>query len=110
MESAVSHLGSARPSLLLGGNGDNGELEVAMVSHGVKDVFLADDGRLMGTVSVLDTPEGEKLKELLSGSPGVVFRLAGQGTVNDGEIGADYLPTHSIAIPADEDSWDGSLL
>jgi hypothetical protein len=62
-------------------------LDLARVSHSVSDLHVTHDGKLLGKVMILATPQGELLQKVLEAEPSRQFRMAGIGKLEDNEDG-----------------------
>lgn len=77
------------------------------VSHNVKKMWI-EEGVLYGEIQILQTPAGEKIKELLQ-NQSVVFRSRAIGNVNeDGTVEIEKIISFD-AVPADTDAFKGLL-
>jgi hypothetical protein len=82
------------------------EINLSRVSHDVERIWV-EDSILYGEIRVLDTPEGEKIKNIMSGidDRSIVFRSRSAGTVNkDGTVNIEKLFSFD-AIPKDQDPY-----
>jgi hypothetical protein len=69
---------------------DGLQIDMTKVSHVVKNLRI-EDNYLVGDFTVLKTPEGKKLSELLNASPATVaFRTLGTGTVGEDGVVKDF--------------------
>lgn len=66
---------------------DGVEVDLSRVSHTVSDLHITDDGKLLGKVMILDTPQGAIMEKVLEAEPTRQFRMAGIGKLEDGEDG-----------------------
>ena len=73
------------------------KVDLFNVSHSVSNLRL-EDGYLVGTMKVLETPQGKMLKELLSTPPSLDFRLAGVGKVDRNGVVSDFTITSVNAV------------
>lgn len=82
------------------------EINLSRVSHDVERIWV-ENNILYGEIRVLDTPEGEKIKNIMSGIEDrpIVFRSRSAGTVNeDGTVNIQKLLSFD-AIPKDQDPY-----
>jgi hypothetical protein len=63
------------------------EVDLSKVSHTVSDLHITDDGKVLGKVMILDTPQGRIMEKVLEAEPDRQFRLAGIGKLEDNEDG-----------------------
>jgi hypothetical protein len=72
------------------------------VSHSIRNVRIEDD-KVMGEITILNTPHGEILKQLIDT---VVFRPCSMGNINaDHTVRIDKIISFS-AVPKKEDPFD----
>jgi hypothetical protein len=62
-------------------------IDPAKISHSISNLYLTEDGALMGTVMILETPSGKIAENLLDIDPSRQFRMAGIGKLEDNEDG-----------------------
>lgn len=72
---------------------------MAMCSHEVRDIRMVD-GQMIGTVHVLETAEGTRMKALLSSCIPMFFRTSGTGDVDKDGVVTNFT-IHSINAVAD---------
>lgn len=63
------------------------EVDLSRVSHTVSDLHLTDDGKLLGKIMILETPQGKIMEKLLEAEPSRQFRMAGIGKLEDNPDG-----------------------
>jgi len=66
---------------------DNSVVNVKKISHKINNLEIKDN-ELLGEVEILNTPEGNKLKEI--GIENVVFRPRGFGNINENKEVENY--------------------
>ena len=89
VQGAIALQGDA-PVLGRIGLSEDGELNLNLVSHSVKDLAI-ENGILYGTLKILNTPAGKVLEELYK--PENIqygFRPAGIGTIDENGVVSDY--------------------
>lgn len=63
------------------------EVDLSRVSHTVSDLHITEDGKLLGKVMILETPQGKIMEKLLEAEPSRQFRMAGIGKLEDNPDG-----------------------
>jgi hypothetical protein len=63
------------------------EVDLSRVSHTVSDLHITEDGKVLGKVMILDTPQGHIMEKVLEAEPDRQFRLAGIGKLEDNDDG-----------------------
>jgi hypothetical protein len=63
------------------------EVDLSKVSHTVSDLHITEDGKVLGKVMILDTPQGRIMEKVLEAEPDRQFRLAGIGKLEDNDDG-----------------------
>jgi hypothetical protein len=63
------------------------EVDLSRVSHTVSDLHITEDGKVLGKVMILDTPQGRIMQKVLEAEPSRQFRMAGIGKLEDNEDG-----------------------
>lgn len=85
------------------GMSDVPDLNLSEVSHVVTNLRIKED-KMMGTFSIMDNKNGDKLKKMLKNEE-IVFRVQGEGNCNDdGEI-IDFKLSSINAINKSEDAF-----
>ena len=63
------------------------DVDLSRVSHTVSDLHITDDGKLLGKVMILETPQGKIMEKILEAEPTRQFRMAGIGKLEDNPDG-----------------------
>ena len=78
-------------------------LDLSKVSHVVTNLRIEGD-RMVGTISIRDDKNGQRLKEMMANTD-VVFRVQGEGCCNNGEI-SNFKLLSINAIDKYEDAFE----
>lgn len=75
---------------------EGGEIDIMKISHKVENLRI-EDNFLVGDMTILGTPEGFKLSDMVECHDSYGFRLAGIGTVKRNEDGVQEVqPDYKI--------------
>jgi hypothetical protein len=81
---------------------DDSGLVLQNVIGQVQHLQLAEDGRLYGTIKLIDTAPGLDVQELCLNDYQPKFSMSGAGTVRDGVVQDDY---HFDGVTVDMSTW-----
>lgn len=89
LEAMIAEQEKKDPNRVFGtiGMPEGTSVDLARVSHSVSNLRLDDEGRLLGDVMILETPQGQILKRVLEAEPERQFRMAGIGKLQDNSDG-----------------------
>lgn len=79
----------ANPARVFGSIGmpEGVAVDLSKVSHTVSNLHITEDGKVLGDVMILDTPQGRIMEKVLEAEPERQFRLAGIGKLEDNDDG-----------------------
>ena len=73
-----------------GQDGDVTDISLTNISHTIENITV-DDNSIYGDINILNTPNGQIVKNLLNDNQSIGVASRGTGSINeDGTIGADY--------------------
>lgn len=92
--------------MLLGelGHPDTLDISLSNVSHTIEKIW-EDGNKLMGTVKILQTPNGKILQSMIDNGADIVFRPRSAGTVDENGVCHVKKLFSFDAIPASKDSF-----